>query len=173
MKKNLISILLLLFISYALILGSDIQATTTNNGLVRLNQDGTWEWLSQPTEFLGFNDPDTELDPASEIETIPFDFKDFSSFPVNYIGKWSWLLGEVFMIMDDERGKIIRIKTRKNLESWIKDYGDVLIINYDGPKLNEGDKIEILVQYKGVGYKYYSTTPVFFYKNETKVKFLE
>jgi len=151
----------------------ELEASTTNNGVVKLFEDGTWQWVIQPPEYSGFNDPDTELNPVSQVETVPFDFKDFSSFPVNYIGKWTWIMGEVFIIFEEEEGEILRIKTRKNIESWLREYGDILVIFYDGPPLNEGDKIEILVEYRGVGYKYYSSVPVFHYKKESQVNFLE
>ena len=157
----------------SVILGFDLQASTTNNGVVTLYEDGTWEWFIQPSEFSGFNDPDEGSNLITPIETVPFDFKNFSSFPVNYVGKWTWIMGEVFMVFEEEEGLIIRIKTRKNLESWIKEYGDVLVVAYNGPEINEGDKIEILVEYRGVGYKYYSSVPVFNYKKESQLKFLE
>lgn len=166
-------ILFFFLVSLSWLFAFELEATTTNNGVVKLHEDGTWEWIIQPPEYSGFNDPDTNINPASQIETIPFDFKNFSSFPVNYIGKWTWIMGEVFMILEEEEGKILRIKTRKNLESWIQQYGDILVVFYDGPTLKEGDKIEILVEYRGVGYKYYSSVPVFHYKKESQVKFLE
>lgn len=173
MKRISYTLIIMFFLSFSFLFALDLQATTTSNGVVTLYEDGTWEWIIQPAEYSGFNDPDTDLNPQSEVETIPFDFKNFSSFPVNYVGKWTWILGEVFMISEEEEGGIIRIKTRKNLESWIKEYGDVFVIYYDGPELEEGDKLEILVEYRGVGYKYYSGVPVFNYKKESRVRFLE
>jgi len=164
---------IILVASVSCLFSFDLQASTTNSGVVKLYEDGTWEWLIQPPEYSGFNDPDTELNPESEVETIPFDFKNFSSFPVNYIGKWTWILGEIFMIMEDEEGELLRIKTRKNKESWIREYGDILVVFYDGPEVKEGDKIEILVEYRGVGYKYYSSVPVFNYKKQSQINFLE
>lgn len=167
-------ILFIVFVaSFSCLFAFDLEASTTNNGVVTLYEDGTWEWTIQPPEYEGFNDPETELNPASEIETIPFDFKNFSSFPVNYIGKWTWILGEIFMIMEDDEGKILRIKTRKDKESWIKQYGDILVVMYDGPEVEEGDKIEILVEYRGVGYKYYSGVPAFNFRKESQINFLE
>jgi len=166
-------ILIFFLVSLTCLFAFELEASTTNNGLVKLYEDGTWEWLIQPSEYSDFNNPEIESNPTSQIETIPFDFKNFSSFPVNYIGKWTWILGEVFMIFDEEEGEILRIKTRKNIESWIQQFGDILVVFYDGPQLKEGDKIEILVEYRGVGYKYYSSVPVFNYRKESQVKFLE
>lgn len=166
-------IFIFLFVSLSCLFAFEIEASTTNSGVVKLYEDGTWEWILQPPEYSGFNDPNSDLNPVSEVETVPFDFKDFSSFPVNYIGKWTWIMGEVFMILEEEEGEILRIKTRKNIESWIQQYGDILVVFYDGPPLNEGDKIEILVEYRGVGYKYYSSVPVFNYKEESQINFLE
>jgi len=173
MKRISFSILVFFFLSLSCLFAFDIEASTTNNGIVKLYEDGTWEWLIQPPEYAGFNDPDMDLNPASQVETVPFDFKDFSSFPVNYIGKWTWIMGEIFMILEEDEGEILRIKTRKNLESWLKEYGDILVVFYDGPSLNEGDKIEILVKYRGVGYKYYSSVPVFNYEDYSQIRFLE
>lgn len=173
MKRISYSILLFFFVSLSCLFAFELEASTTNSGVVKLYEDGTWEWVIQPPDFSGFNDPDTDLNPASQIETVPFDFKNFSSFPVNYIGKWTWIMGEIFMILEDDEGEILRIKTRKNLESWLKEYGDILVVFYDGPALNEGDKIEILVEYRGVGYKYYSSVPVFNFKEQSQIRFLE
>lgn len=173
MTKISYMLILVFFISLSYVYAIDLQASTTNSGVVQLYEDGTWEWIVQPPDYEGFNDPDIELDPASKVETVPFDFKNFSSFPVNYIGKWTWILGEIFMILEDENGEMLRIKTRKNLESWIKEYGDILVVFYDGPEVKEGDKIEILVEYRGVGYKYYSSIPAFNYKNESQIRILD
>ncbi|MEA1882925.1 MAG: hypothetical protein U9N62_00155 [Thermotogota bacterium] len=166
-------ILIFFLVSLTCLFAFELEASTTNSGVVKLYEDGTWEWIIQPPEYIGFNYPESDLNPASEVETVPFDFKDFSSFPVNYIGKWTWIMGEVFMILEEEEGEILRIKTRKNIESWIQQYGDILVVFYDGPTLNEGDKLEILVEYRGVGYKYYSSVPVFHYKEKSQVRFLE
>jgi len=173
MKKISCVTIIWLFVLSSILFGFDLQASTTNDGVVTLYEDGTWEWIIQPPEYSGFHDPDSNPNLIKQIETIPFDFKDFSSFPVNYVGKWTWIMGEVFMIFEEEEGLIVRIKTRKNLESWIKEYGDVLVVQYTGPEINEGDKIEILVEYRGVGYKYYSNVPVFNYKKETQLRYLE
>ena len=173
MNKLTYILFILLVASFSSLFSFDLQASTTNNGVVTLYEDGTWEWMIQPPVYSGFNDPDVDVTPESEVETIPFDFKNFSSFPINYIGKWTWILGEIFMILEDENGEMLRIKTRKNLESWIKEYGDILVVFYAGPEVKEGDKIEILVEYRGVGYKYYSSIPVFNYKKESQVIILE
>ncbi len=169
MKKTLILFLLTIGIA-GVFVAFDIQASTTYDGVVSLKEDGSWEWVIQPAEFEGFNDSDAQPLPDSDPETIPFNFNKFASFPIDYIGSWTWISGEVLDFSEDDQGFVIRLKTPKETTGWIQEYGDVFIIQYTGRTLNKGDLIEILVQYQKLGYKYYTNVPVFLYKDASRIK---
>ncbi|HOO33799.1 MAG TPA: hypothetical protein PLB99_11755 [Thermotogota bacterium] len=172
MKKTLI--FFFFFILFTVNLFSfDIQASTTYNGVVSLKEDGTWEWIIQPEEFTGMNDNESQPLPDSGPETVPFDFNRFASYPVDYIGSWTWISGQVISSTGEDEGVTVRLKTPKKTDGWIKEYGDVLIIQYSGRELTTGESIEILVQFKQVGYKYYSNVPVFLYTDSSRLRTIE
>jgi hypothetical protein len=151
----------------------DIQASTTNNGVVSLMEDGSWKWIIQPDEYTGFNDDESQSLPGIEPETVQFDFNNFASYPVDYIGKWTWIPGEIVDITNEDNGSSIRLKTPKKTDGWIKEYGEIFIIQYDGTELKQGNSIEILVQFKKLGYKYYTSIPLFAFEDQSKVKLLD
>ncbi|GEM_PF-2697334 len=175
-NKVLFLVIMLTCVLSASILSESIQATTTSDGRVRLYEDGSWEWIIQPGEYAGFHNPENEATPMNEetnVETVPFNFDQFSNFPIDYVGKWTWIMGEVYDIIQETTGEAIRIKSRKDKDSWLDERGDVFVIGYPDEDLEIGDKIQMLVKFKGLGYKFYSNVPAFQYTDKSKIRFLE